>query len=151
ALPKEEPNQITGRMQLAQQALERLADNLPALKDRQEQAKRELDRLRQQQNEIARQTNEAFEQAKRDAATDPQKAQDELNRKLGEAAKKQAENAEALSKLDVPRQEARREQTEKALNKALADLLDRKNPDARDSQEQAKKQLEQLQQALDGK
>ncbi len=52
--------------------------------------------------------------------------------------------------MDAPTQEERRERTTEALNRALADLLDGRREDLSASQQEAKRQLERLDQALRG-
>jgi hypothetical protein len=139
ALQERDARQAAARLEQARQALERLADRLPTLEQRTQQAQRELARLAKQQEAIARDTA----QLRKDAP--------ETARKMTEAARRQAEVAEALGKMDVPNQEARQQRTQEALNRALADLMDGKRQDAAASQEEARRQLERLQQALAGR
>jgi hypothetical protein len=119
--------------------LERLAQAFDrSIEQRRQKAQREIARLRQQQEEIAR----LVEQTRKDDPATPQK--------LAEAARRQAEVAEALSKMDAPHEEARQERTAEALQRALADLMDGRREDAPASQQEAKRQLERLEQALRG-
>ena len=55
-----------------------------------------------------------------------------------------------LAKLDAPNHEARQERTQDAMNKALQDLLSARPQDIPASQQQAKRELERLEQALNG-
>ena len=55
-----------------------------------------------------------------------------------------------MSKLDAPNQEARQQKAEDALNTALKDLMDGRKQDLPASQQDAKRQLERLEQALKG-
>jgi hypothetical protein len=138
SIQKQDVPQAQARMDEIRKMLDRLADLLPSLEQRRQKASQDVARLRQQQEEIAKQ----IEQIKKD---DP----NALSR-LAEAARQQAETAEALSKLDAPDREARRERTAEALNRALADLLDRRSEDRAASQNEARRQLERLEQALRG-
>src|SRR5205807_5573253 len=104
---------------------------------RRQQARREGARLRQQQAEVARLADEA-------------KKGDKGAERLAEAARRQAEVAEALDKLDTPRQEARQEKTREALGRALADLMDPRREDVPASQQEARREIERLEQALQG-
>src|SRR5207245_7420175 len=87
---------------------------------------------------------------KAQADPDSTKAKAELARRLQEAAKRQAESAERLSKVDPAAQDERKERAEQALNRALADLLDGRKEDLPASQAEAKRQLQRLEQALSG-
>jgi hypothetical protein len=138
SLRKQDATRARAQMEEARNLLHRLSDLLPNFEQRRQQARREVGRVRRQQEEIARQV----EQIKKD---DPSAAQ-----RLAEAARRQAEAAEALSKMDAPNQDARRERTTEALNRALADLLDGRREDLPASQQEAKRQLERLEQALRG-
>ncbi|HWG43712.1 MAG TPA: hypothetical protein VN688_13070 [Gemmataceae bacterium] len=138
ALKKQDAPQAQAQMDETRKLLNRLADLLPNLQQRRQQAQQEIARLRRHQEEIARQV----EQIKKD---DPQAA-----KHLEEAARRQAEVAEALSKMDAPKQEARQERTTEATNRALADLMDRQREDVPASQQEARRQLERLEQALRG-
>jgi hypothetical protein len=139
ALDGNDPRDALARMDQAKQNLERLSDQLPDYPQRRQQALQEVARLRQQQEQLAQQARQA-------AQADPQKQEKQLQ----DSAKKQAELAEALSKLDAPNQEARREKAQDALNKALADLMDAKPQEAAKSQQRAVRELERLQDALGG-
>lgn len=143
-LAKRQPREALGPMEQSKQALERLAEKLPTLEQRQQLARQEVARLRQQQEHIAQLTEQV--QSKKDNPQD----REQKSQKLAEAAKRQAEVAEAVSKLDAPRQEERRARSEEALNQALADLMDARPEDVNASQQQAKRELERLEQALAG-
>ncbi len=141
ALKKADTNAAKARMEQTKQALNRLAEKLPTLEQRQQQAAREVAELRRQQDEVAR----LAEQATKDA-----KGRDELAKKLTDAARKQADAAERLGKMDAPNQEARQERAQAALNRALSDLMDARPQDVKTSQQEARRELERLQQALNG-
>jgi hypothetical protein len=149
SMEKAHADQTIDHMEQTKQALERLADRLPPLNQRKEQALREVAQLRQKQEEIAKQTKEAAEEAHNADPKDP-KAQEQVAQKLSEAARKQADAAESLTKTDAPNQEARQDRAQKALDKALKDLLDGRKEEAVASQNEAKRQLERLEQALKG-
>ena len=147
AMKKAHAEEAANHLEQAKQSLERLADRLPPLNQRKEQALREVAQLRQKQEEIAKQTEQAAQDAHNADPKDP-KAQEQVDRKLSEAARKQADAAENLTKTDAPNQEARQESAQKALDKALKDLLDGRKEEAAASQNEAKRQLERLEQAL---
>jgi hypothetical protein len=142
-LEAQPPERVKNQMRQAREALNRLADRLPNLEQRRQQALQQLADLRRQQNEVVRQAEKAATQA---AKNEPQ-----AERNLAEAARRQAEVAERLSKLDVPKQLARHEQAQQALNKALAELLDQRPNEIGPSQQQARQALEKLEQAVAGK
>jgi hypothetical protein len=149
ALKKADADKARAAMEQTKQALNRLADKLPTLAQRQQQAAREVAELRRQQDDISRQA----EQAVRDAEKkDPgaAKAREELAKKLTEAARKQADAAERLGRMDAPNQEARQERVQESLNRALADMMDGRSQDINASQQEARRELERLQQALSG-
>jgi hypothetical protein len=149
ALKKQDPRQAGSEMEQARQSLQRLADTLPTLEQRQAEARAEVARLRQQQAQTSRVAEQAVKQAeKQDPNSDKTRAQ--LAQQLGEAARRQAETAERLSKLDAPNQEARQQRTQETLNQALADLMDARPQDVAASQAAAQRELERLEQALSG-
>jgi hypothetical protein len=136
SIRKQDPAQAQARMDETRRLLDRLADLLPSLDQRRQRARQEVASLRGQQEEIAR-------MVKQINPDDPNALS-----QLAEAARRQAESAEALGKLDVPNHEARQERAAEALNRALADLLDRRSKERSASQNAARRQLEQLEQAL---
>lgn len=144
-LAKKNPDDrnLRASMEEAKRQLERLADKLPSLDRRRQQALLAVAEMRRQQEDLAKQV----EKAAKDETAPP----DRLAKKLAEAARKQAEIAESLSKMDAPNQEAPQERAQEALNRALADLMDARREDAAASQKGAKRQLERLEQALQGK
>ncbi|MCI0460584.1 MAG: hypothetical protein L0Z62_26825 [Gemmataceae bacterium] len=144
-LAKPNPQGAVNQMQQAREALQRLADNL---QQRRQQALDQLGDLRRQQEDIGRQTENALKQAQKQPDNPQAKAQ--LDRTLADAARRQAQVAERLGKLDLPGQEARQQQTEKALNRALGDLIDRQAQDVPASQQSAREELKRLEKALRG-
>jgi hypothetical protein len=144
ALQGNDPRDALARMDQAKQSLDRLADQLPDYAQRRLQAMQEVGRLRVQQELLAQQMQQAT------APPDPRdpKSREKLEKQLQDSAKKQAELAEALSKLDAPNQEARQEKAQDALNKALADLMDAKPKEAAKSQQEAARELQRLHEAL---
>ena len=138
ALKKSDTNTARAQMELTKQALNRLADKLPTLAQRQQQAAREVAELRRQQDDIARQAEQAAREAEK---KDPNaaKTREELAKKLTDAARKQADAAERLGKMDAPNQEARQERVQESLNQALADLMDARPQDIAASQQDAKR------------
>jgi hypothetical protein len=143
ALKDKNPRDAVAPMDQAKQALDRLADKLPNLDQRRDVALRDLARLKGMQEEVAKQVEQATQQA----AADP-KAREQLPQKLAEAARKEAEVAESVSKIDAPNQEPRHQRTVEALDRALTDLMDGRKEDLAASQQDAKRQIERLEKAL---
>jgi hypothetical protein len=148
-LNKNDTNTARQHMDEARQALERLADRLPSLEDRDRVAKAEMAELSQQQTEVARQVGKL---AKEFDKTDPDSpiTRAMLSKKLTDAARRQSEIAERLSRMDAPFQEERLQKTQDASRKALADLMDARPQDLTASQEKVGRELERLEQALKG-
>jgi hypothetical protein len=146
ALAKKDAQQATAALEQSRQALERLANRLPSIGERMTQARAEVAKLRQQQDEIGRLADQAVKPAEKQ---DP-KARAELAQRLAEAARRQADAAERLGKLDAPHHEARQARAQQALDRALADVMDARPQDVPASQAEAHRQLERLEQALNG-
>jgi hypothetical protein len=127
-------------MEMARNYLDQLAKTQPTQEQVEAKARQEVDRLKAQQEQAAQLARQADQ-----ARTPAQREQ-----KLAEAARKQAETAEALSKLELPQQAPRLERVQQAANEALRDLLDRKKENIAGSQEEAKRQLDRLAQAMRG-
>jgi hypothetical protein len=131
------------RMGQAKEALERLVSSLPTAENRLRQARDEVARLRETQEEVAKLADKAAkagEKGERQAAADQR----------AEAARKQADVAERLAKLDTPGQEARRDRAAQAAARAEDDLQTPASPDVAASQADARRALERLAQALAG-
>jgi hypothetical protein len=143
ALRERNTQRANEKMEQSRQALKRLAERLPNLQLRREEAAAEAERLRQKQEEVARQAAEASKQAEK------REPQAEKNR--AEAARKEAEIAERLGKMDAPMQEAQRDRAREAANQAQKDLADGKSKESADSQQSAKDALKRLSDALAGK
>jgi hypothetical protein len=149
ALKRQDRNQAAARMGEAAQALRRLADRLPPLEQRRQEARAEVARLRQQQEQTSHLAEQALKQVeKQDPGAATTRAK--LAELLTESARRQAETAQRLGNLDAVNQEARRQRVQEALNEALADLMDARPQDVAASQEAARRQLERLEQALAG-
>jgi hypothetical protein len=144
----EEVREALGPMEQTRRALETLAKDLPPLDQRQQRAIADVSRLRQEQEQIARQAEQVARDLKGD---DSAKARESAKQRLGEIAKRQAELLKDLKKVDPATREARRERAAQALNRALADLQNGLPEDAGASQQEAKRELERLEQALAGK
>jgi hypothetical protein len=124
----------------AADALAKLADQMPTAEQRAKAARSQLDQLRKEQDAVARDADEAARDAPRDA----------VGTKLDAAAKRQDALAKAVRQLDVPGQEARREAAAAAAERAAADLRSGLTQDVPASQQDARRQLDRLRQALDG-
>jgi hypothetical protein len=134
------------KMSQARQALDRVAEALPDVAQRQQQAREEVARLRRQQEEVARQAEKAVQAAgKGDAAKRP------LAERLAEPARQQAAIAERIGQLDAPGQEARKDRVQDAAARALDDLTAARAQDVAASQAEAKRALDRLDEALAGK
>src|SRR5579864_262396 len=149
ALQKKNQPNAEQAMNEAKQALDRLADKLPTLQQRLDQAKGEMTKLRQAQENLSRQAEPLAKQAEQNDPNNEQ-ARKELAQKLAEQARKQGEIADKLSKLDLPSLEQRQERTADSMKKAQDDLKNAHAQDIPASQQDAKKQLERLEQALYG-
>jgi hypothetical protein len=146
-LRKEEPRPALGQMEQTRQALEQLAKRLPTLAQRQQEALREVSRLRESQEEIAKQAEQAARDLRQTA--DPN-ARESGKEKLADAAKRQTKLADALSQVDLPAQDPRRQRVADAMKRAADDLQNNLPEDAGASQQQARRELERLEQALSG-
>jgi hypothetical protein len=118
------------QMDRAKEDLRKLAGQIPSLAERQEQARRDLDRLARDQDELARRTD--------------------ADKKGPVLAKQQAQLAEKLAELDAPGQETRRDRALEQMAQAAEDLQAQKPDDARVAQQRAKQQLDRLREALNG-
>jgi hypothetical protein len=149
ALKRQDRDQAAAQMAEAARALRRLMDKLPPLEQRRQEARAEVARLRQQQEQTAQLAEQAVKQVEKQ---DPNAASTraKLAQLLTESARRQAETAERLGKMDAANQEARRQRVQEALNEALADLMDARPQDVAASQQAARRQLERLDQALAG-
>jgi hypothetical protein len=146
ALQRELPSDAPQAMVQARSALERLAASLPSLEQRTQQALQELSQLRRRQSEVERQAQQAVRQA--DKQPGDARTREQVRKALADAARRQAEVAERLSKLDVPQQQARHTTAQDALNKAVEDLVTSRVKDIPASQAATKRELENLAQAL---
>jgi hypothetical protein len=149
ALKQNNPWWAADLMNQTKQSLDRLADRLPTLEQRKVEAQKQVAEIRKKQDEVAQKVQQAADQARNADAKDP-RTKDQIAQLMNEAARKQADAAEQLAKLDAPNQEARQERAEDALNQAMRDLMDGRKEDLAASQADAKRQLERLEQALKG-
>jgi hypothetical protein len=124
----------------AADALAELADRMPSAAQRAKDARARLDRLLKDQEAIARDAHEAVRGAARDA----------LGQKLDAAAARQDALAKRVRQLDAPGHEARRDVAATAAEQAAADLRSGILPDIPLSQQEVRRQLDRLRQALDG-
>lgn len=143
ALTRNDSDSAEFRMGQAKETLDRLTKQLPSGEERSAKARTEVSQLRKLQDDIAQQAEKAERSAEKG---DKQKASEER----AEAAKKEAEVAERLGKLDVPGQDVRRERAAQAAAQAMDDLQNPKSPDVSASQQNAKRNLERLAEALAG-
>lgn len=137
------------KMQETRDSLQKLAEKLPTKDQRLAKAKEELAGLKRDQDAIQKKAEAAAKSADRQ---DPDAAatQRDLASKLTDAAKQQAELAERLDKMDAPGQEARKDKVTDAMQKAAGDLTSGKPQDVAASQQAAKRELDRLEQALNG-
>jgi hypothetical protein len=137
------------KMQEAKESLDQLADKLPTREQRLAQARDEIAQVKQQQEAMRQQVEVATEAAKKQ---DPDAAatQRDLAKKLAEVAKRQAALADELEKMDAPGREARKDKAADALQRAAGDLTAGRPQDAAASQQAAKREVERLEQSLNG-
>jgi hypothetical protein len=149
-LQQNNPSWADSSMKETRQALQRLAERLPTADQRKQQALAQLGDIKRQQQDVARQAEQAVKQAEKKDPADP-KNRTGLARALANAARQQAQLAERVGKLDVPTPAAaRQEKAEKALSRALNDLLDAQPRDVPASQQAARRELDRLEKALRG-
>lgn len=137
------------KMQETRESLERLADRLPTKEQRLEKARQDLANLKKEQDAIQKKAEAAARMMERQ---DPDAAatQRDLATKLADAAKQQADLASRLSKMDAPGQDSRKDKTTDAMQKAASDLTAGRPQDIAASQQAARRQLDRLEQALNG-
>jgi hypothetical protein len=147
ALDRADPLRAHEEMQQARQALERLANQMPA-GERKGQPLEQLARVQQAQREVMVQADRALRELAREDPASPQ-TRAKLADRLQEAVRRQAQAAEALAQVNAPKQlEARQEKAQRALQEALEDLLEARPLDVHASQEQAQRELDRLRRGL---
>jgi hypothetical protein len=147
AAAENDPAKADEAMKDAADALKKLADKLPSRDERLRAAKQELEKLQREQDALNKEIQ--------DKAKGLEKKADEASRKdaaekLADTAKKQEELAKKIEELDAPGLENRKERTADAAERAAEDLKQGRTQDIGASQQQAKRAMEQLRQALDG-
>lgn len=136
-------------MKKSADALNELAKQTPGNAERLKAAKDELEKLRREQDAVAREAADAVKAAEGKNPDDPM-TRDELAKKLKDAADKQDELAKKLKGLDTPGQEQRRDRTADAGEKASGDLRKGLPQDIPASQADAKRRMDRLRDALNG-
>ena len=142
------PAKADEEMAKAVEALQNLADKLPSRAERLSAARDELQKLERERAALERDVEEklkGFEKKNPDEAVRKEAAD-----KLADAAKKQAELAEKIDRLDTPGLESRREKTSKAAGQAADDLAKGRTQDIPATQRDTKRQMDRLKQAIDG-
>jgi hypothetical protein len=132
------------RMSQTKDALDRLVNDLPTAENRMRRARDEVAKLRETQTEIGKQADAADRAAEKG---DAKRATEER----ATAARKQTDVADRLSKLDAPGQDARRDRAAQAAARARDDLKTPGSPDVAADQQEARRTLERLAEALAGK
>ena len=146
---KRDVGKADSTMKKAADALDDLARKTPSNKERNAAARAEVDKLRREQEKIQQQAEDAARAVKQNP--DDKAARDELAKKLGEAAAKQDELAKKLKQLDTPGLEDRRDRAARAGERAAGDMKAGLPQDVPASQADARRQLDRLKDALDGK
>jgi hypothetical protein len=126
------PREAEDRQDEARQALNRLAEALPDHWRRDEEARKVFEETRRNADEAAREVERHLRETAPEPGRphDPAKAAVELGRRLEPLARREAEAAARLAKLDVaPRDDPQRRRAERRA-RALADLLDRARKEA---------------------
>jgi len=149
ALKNSEATKADQAMQKAREAFGKLVERMPNREKRLAQAKVEVGKLRAEQDAIAR---IAEQNAKFLDKHDPDAAgvQAELAKRSTELSKRQAQAADKLSKLDLPGFEERQDKIADAMRQAKSDLDVGRPHDIAASQQAARRELERLEQALNG-
>ncbi len=147
ALKKKNQSAAESEMTKARQALQRLAKALPSLDQRLEAARDEVGQLRRKQEELSRQA-ESIARESEQSKSNSEQARRNLTENLSDSARKQAQIADRVEKLDIPTLEERQDRTADTLKKALQDLQSARAQDIPASQADARRQLERLEQAL---
>jgi hypothetical protein len=149
ALKKGNEKDADKKMKDAKDSLDQLADKLPTRDQRLAKARDEIAELKKQQETIRQQAEAAADAAKKQDPDSPATQRD-VSKKLADAAKKQAALAEQVENMDTPGQEARKEKAADALQRAATDMTAGRPQDATASQQAAKRELDRLEQALNG-
>lgn len=136
-------------MKKSADALAKLAEQTPSAAERRAAAKEELEKLRREQDAVAREAADAVKGAEGKNPDDPA-TRDELAKKLKDTAEKQDELAKKLKALDTPGQEQRRDRTAAAGQQAGDDLRRGLPQDIPASQADAKRRMDRLRDALNG-
>ncbi|NBO90830.1 MAG: hypothetical protein EBV06_00710 [Planctomycetia bacterium] len=135
ALESGKQSDASEKLDRARDALRKLAGMMPTLEERKNEARRELDQLARDQEDIARRTDQAKHEG----------------RSLEALASKQDNLARKLSKLDVPGLENRRERIREAMAQSVEELERKNVEDARVAQDRVKKAMDRLADALSGR
>ncbi|MFY7954262.1 MAG: hypothetical protein ACOVT5_17300, partial [Armatimonadaceae bacterium] len=133
----------------AADALAQLAQKTPSNQQRRDAAKKELEKLRKEQEQLGEEAKKATDAAK--GNPDAAATRDELKKQLQQQAEKQDELAQKLRNLDTPGAEHRREKAAATGQNAADDLKGGLPQDIPTSQDQTKRQMDRLGEALDGK
>lgn len=147
AAAETDPVKADEAMKDAAEALKKLADKLPGREGRLKAAKEELEKLQREQDALGKEIQEKAKGLEKKA---DEAARKEAAEKLADAAKMQEELAKKIDELDAPGLENRQDRTAEAAKRAAEDLKDGRTQDIGASQQQAKRAMEQLKQALDG-
>jgi hypothetical protein len=146
---RNDPNNAAAAGRKAADALDELAKKTKSNKERNTEAKKELEKLRREQEQIQQEAEDAARAVKQNP--DDKTTRDELAKKLAENADKQDELTKKVKELDTPGQEARRDRTAAAGERAAEDMRNGLSQDVPTSQADVKRQIDRLRDALDGK
>lgn len=128
---------------------QKLIEALPSKEDRLAKARAELAKARTEQEDLAKQLEPQLKEAEK-ADAGNQAARTQLAEKLAPLAKRQAQLAERVGKLELPEEESRARLATQGLKHAEDDLKGGLVQDIAGSQQQAKRALERLEQSLAG-
>jgi hypothetical protein len=145
----EDASKIDEAMQDVTEALRQLGHRLPTREQRLRQAKAELETLQREQDELTREIEERLKGW--DKQVPDEAHQKQLANRLQRMAEKQAELVDKLAGLDAPGLDSRIDRTVAATQQAADDLRQGLPYDIPASQQEARRQVERLRQALDGK
>jgi hypothetical protein len=148
-LKQNQSEKAIGSMKETQTQLEALSEALPSVEKRLANSKPELQQLRKEQESLSRQVEQALKPFEKSDLTQ-ETVQKEIASKLADLLKRQEALTERLQKLDLPTLENRRDRTLEAMNRAEDDLEKPRPQDSQASQGQTRRELERLEQALNG-
>lgn len=137
ALQNGHPNTAAELMKQARESLDRIANSLPSLPDRQKKARAALDKLRKEQEQLAKEARPAAER-------------NPTRKESADFVQRQTELAERIAKLDAVNAGDQQEAARSSAGDALDDIMAGRWSDVDKSQDELKRDLQRLDDALRG-